>query len=411
MIARHQGAVVLVAGAIPGETVEARVEKVQRGTVWASTTRVLEPSPDRVETPADPGCGGSVLSHVRYERQLALKAAIVADALGRIGRIALDRPVEVVASPPEAYRMRARLHVRGRRVGFFREGTHDLCDAACTRQLRADTLAAVAALAEGLASLPTPVVSEIELAENIPATERACHLELVPDADPSGLARVTAVSALTGVSASPRHHTRTLDLWGSPRVADTITVTAGASRASIRLARHARAFFQANRYLLVPLADHVLGEVGGGPVIDLFAGVGLFSVAAAAAGWGPVTAVEGDRVTAEDLRRNAAPFGRTLDVRVESVEAFTAATAGRARGATVIVDPPRTGLSREALAGTIALGAPRLVYVSCDVATLARDARRLIDAGYRLVQVRAFDLFPATAHVEVIVSVARQPPG
>jgi 23S rRNA (uracil1939-C5)-methyltransferase len=412
MIARHDGAVVLVAGAIPGEVVEATIEKIQRGTVWASTARVLEASPDRAETAAGGACGGCVLAHVRYARQRALKAAMVADALGRIGHITLDQPLEVVASPPEGYRMRARLHVRGGRVGFFREGTHVLCDAGPTRQLRTDTLATLDALAAGLGAFPRAPVSEIELSENIEATERACHLELAPDADPSRLTAATRLGGLTGVSAAPVTSTRTRDLWGTPRVADTVTVTTGSSRHTVTLARHARAFFQANRYLLVPLVDYVLAEVEGGPVIDLFAGVGLFSVAAAAAGWGPITAVEGDHVAADDLRRNAAPFGDGLTVRVESVETFTAGAAkGRAAAATVIVDPPRTGLSREALAGTLSLGAPRLVYVSCDVATLARDARRLIEAGYRLVRARAFDLFPNTAHVEVIVSFARQRPG
>src|SRR5687767_5589567 len=87
MIARHDGAVVLVSAAIPGETVAATVEKVQRGTVWARTTRVIAPSPDRIEAEGDWSCGGSVFAHVRYPRQLALKTEIIRDALTRIGRL------------------------------------------------------------------------------------------------------------------------------------------------------------------------------------------------------------------------------------------------------------------------------------------------------------------------------------
>jgi 23S rRNA (uracil1939-C5)-methyltransferase len=139
------------------------------------------------------------------------------------------------------------------------------------------------------------------------------------------------------------------------------------------------------------------------PVLDLYAGVGLFSVAAAAAGRGPVVAVEGDRFSAADLRRNAE--GQAITVHTGAVEAYL----DHARGAhaTVIVDPPRTGMSKEATAGVLKLRAPRVVYVSCDIATLARDARLLLDAGYRITSAQAFDLFPNTAHVETLISFAR----
>jgi len=127
-------------------------------------------------------------------------------------------------------------------------------------------------------------------------------------------------------------------------------------------------------------------------------------VPAAAHGRGPVTAVEGDRFAAGDLRLNAAQRD-DVEVRVDAVEDYLARPT--TRPGSVIVDPPRTGLSTLALTGAIALRSPRLVYVSCDVATLARDARRLIEAGYRIVSVRAFDLFPNTAHVETVIAFAR----
>jgi 23S rRNA (uracil1939-C5)-methyltransferase len=394
MIARHEGAIVFVAGAIPGEVVEAEVEKVQRGTVWAQTRAVLEASPDRVPGVADAACGGLVFAHVAYERQRRLKAAIIDDAFRRLGKITLDREVEVAASPIDGYRMRARLHVRNGRIGFFREGTHLLCDAGPTRQLREDSLAALASLERALAGLPRAVVSEIELSENISATERACHLELVPDGDPSVLAATTRVEGLTGVTCAPVGHVRTLELWGSPYVSDLIS--------GARLARHARSFFQGNRYLLSTLVEHVIAGVGE-RVLDLYAGVGLFTVAAAAAGRGPVIAVEGDRFAAGDLEKNAE--GQNIEVHAVAVETFLARRGNVA--STVIVDPPRTGMSKEATAGVVALRAPRLVYVSCDVATLARDTRLLLDAGYRIEHVRAFDLFPNTAHVETVIAFAR----
>ena len=132
------------------------------------------------------------------------------------------------------------------------------------------------------------------------------------------------------------------------------------------------------------------------------AGVGLFSLTAAAMGAGPVIAVEGDLFAARDLKRNANGSIAVLELPVEN---FVSRSAGPV--ATVIVDPPRTGMSKEAMARAIAIGAPRFVYVSCDIATLARDARVLLDAGYRIASMRAFDLFPNTAHVETVISFSR----
>lgn len=401
MIARHEGAIVFVAGAIPGEVVEAEVEKVQRGTGWAITRSVIERSPDRVPeaadgtSPSDGGCGGNVLAHIAYDRQRSIKATIVEDTLRRLGRITLEAPVDVAASPSDGYRMRARLHVRNGRIGFFREGTHSLCDAGPTRQLRPDTLVVLQALEQSLKSLGRDTVGEIELSENLDATERALHLELLPGGDPSRLAAATTLAGLTGATCAPPDTARTMDLWGSAVVTDVVS--------GARLSRHARSFFQGNRFLLQPLVDHVLSHVTEGPVLDLYAGVGLFSLVASHAGHGPVVAVEGDRFSSADLRRNASAR-QDVRVRSESVEDYLPHAT---KASTIILDPPRTGLSKEALTGTIAVQAQRLIYVSCDIATLARDARLLLDAGYRLSGVRAFDLFPNTAHVETVIAFAR----
>ena len=395
MIARHEGAIVFVAGSIPGEVVEAEIEKVQRGTAWAITRHVLEPSPDRIEGAPDGACGGSVLAHIAYERQTALKAAIIEDTFRRLGRITLEAPVEITPSPIDGYRMRARLHMQGGRIGFFREGTHSLCDARATRQLRDDSMDVIAALERALSTFNRPVVAEVELSENVAAAERAVHLTLTPDADPSRLTAATNVAGLTGATCAPANHPRTMELWGTPFVTDRVR--------GAMLTRHARSFFQGNRFLLDGLVDHVTDAVDSAPMLDLYAGVGLFSVAAAASGNGSVTAVEGDVFSSADLKRNAA--GHDIKVVIDAVEAFLPHAGGKVQ--TVIVDPPRTGMSKSAIAGVIAVRAPKLVYVSCDIATLARDARLLLDSGYRIVSTRAFDLFPNTAHVETVIAFAR----
>jgi 23S rRNA (uracil1939-C5)-methyltransferase len=168
-----------------------------------------------------------------------------------------------------------------------------------------------------------------------------------------------------------------------------------------RIRRHPEAFFQANRFLVGPLVSAVIDSVLSGPVLDLYAGVGLFSVALAASGRAELHAVEGDPVSGRDLLRNAAAYHDQLRVSRSSVEAFLARPRSLAVG-TLIVDPPRTGMSKEAVEAVAKAGAERIVYVSCDPPTMARDSRRLVDAGYRLRALKGFDLFPNTPHVETL---------
>jgi 23S rRNA (uracil1939-C5)-methyltransferase len=175
------------------------------------------------------------------------------------------------------------------------------------------------------------------------------------------------------------------------------------------LRRHVRSFFQGNRYLLQALVDAVRAAVGAAPdeeVVDLYSGVGLFAVALAAGGWRRVVAVEGDRSSADDLLANARQFEDSLTAHAAPVEAYVRDRRAPAP-ATIVVDPPRTGLSREAAQAILAVAPRQLVYVSCDVATLARDARRVVDAGYELTSVRGFDLFPNTPHVETLATFSR----
>ena len=402
MIARHDGAIVLVSATIPGETIEAVVEKVQRGTAWARTVRVVEASPDRVEPASDWSCGGSVFAHIRYERQLTIKRDIIRDAFTRIGRMPLADTLPMSGSPTDGYRMRARLHMQDGRIGFFKEGSHLLCDPAPTRQLLPATIAALQEVERAMLARASAGVAEIEVSENCPANQRAIHFDLTPDGDPSRLGSMPAIAGITGVSSgAPRSH-HSLQLSGSPFVTDTLMIPAADRAFAVRLERHVRSFFQSNRYLLPNLVAGVVDAVPRGRVLDLYAGVGLFAAALAARGGGEVIAIEGDRSAADDLKRNATATDGTMTARHQAVETFLSVERA-VRADAVVVDPPRTGLSKEALTGVIAIGAARVVYVSCDVATLARDAAVLVAAGYQLTSLRAFDLFPNTAHVESLV--------
>ena len=426
MLARHEGRVVLVAGAIPGETVRVRVDRVVAHTAQAEVVEVLDASPDRRPVDGEHGCGGQVLAHVAYARQCRLKAEILQDACGRIGRLPRDLPV-VVPSPEHGYRMRARLHGYAGRIGFHREGTHQICDAGATGQLLPATVAWVRNM-ESLCGRGDLDVAAVELTENMAGTVRACHLELRRPPRHAAIESLAGDSAQGRVSWSldPRAGWGTDGRTGSARsrrrqppgrgsesylsedavvhgdaaLVDAVHPADGVPPVALR--RHARAFFQGNRFLLDPLVQHVVGAAVEGPVLDLYAGVGLFGLSAAAAGRGQVVLVEGDAVSGADLLENAAPFaGATVwPVPVEDFLGSAAATRHTPR--TIIVDPPRTGMLPGVLKAIVALRPARVVFVSCDPATFARDARLLVDGGFSLSDLTLFDLFPGTAHVESV---------
>jgi 23S rRNA (uracil1939-C5)-methyltransferase len=399
MIARVDGQVVLVGGALPGERLTIRIERVGKGVAYADAVSIDEPSPDRRVLLTDPLCGGCLYAHIAYERQLQIKALVIADAFARTGRLPLPDGVTVSASPTAGYRMRARLHYRRGRLGFFREGTHEVCDARATGQLLPDSCDVLDRLEAALAELPEGAVKEIDVAENIDASERVLHLEMCPGSEGPRQGLLSLTDGLTGFTVAGPGPGGLRALAGSAYVTDRIVLD---ERPAVTIRRHVLAFFQGNRFLLPDLVAHVTGQIPQeSKTIDLYAGAGLFSISAALLRGARVTAVEGDRVASEDLAVNAAAVGGVTPVH-QAVEAFVRSAPPGAD--VVIVDPPRTGMTPAALQGVLQLGGRRLLYVSCDVATLARDARRLVDAGYEIVRVDAFDLFPNTPHVETVVT-------
>ena len=238
-------------------------------------------------------------------------------------------------------------------------------------------------------------IREIELTENVDASERVAHLETARPIDARLVEKLTSIDGLTP----------------GPYVTDTLRV----ADSVLTLRRHVLAFFQGNRYLLADLVAHVVERVPiGGSLADLYAGVGLFAVAAAVTRGAGVFAVESDRHAADDLHANLTSAGVKMMMMRGPVEGLAAGTI-RALGPrfsgplaeTAIVDPPRTGMSRDAMDTVLGLKALRLIYVSCDVATLARDASRIVDAGYTIARADAFDLFPNTPHVETVVVFER----
>jgi 23S rRNA (uracil1939-C5)-methyltransferase len=402
MLARLEGQIVLVSGTIPGERVRARVEAVRSGVVFARTESIEAASADRRPSAVNGGCGGNDYAHVTYPRQLDLKREIVQDAFARIAHLELPGTFEVHGSPERGYRMRARLHVQQERIGFFRQGTHELCDAGDSGQLHEGALEAVGSISRALAEGRVVTAGALEISEDVPATGRAVLLELDPGrAEHGRWDGVLTADSTTGVGIVRRG--RLLASRGALSVADELTLP-GVSH-HLRLSRQVGAFFQGNRYLLQDLLNRMLEVIPTGPLTDLYAGSGVFGLAHAAAGRGAADLVESDRLCLGDLRDNAAPYADAVTVHGEDVEQFLARSADL--DGTVLVDPPRTGLSREAGQALAGSRTPRIVYLSCDVATLARDTRRFADAGFALESVELFDLFPTTAHIETLVVLRR----
>lgn len=413
MLARHDGRIVFVSGTIPGERVRARIERTSKQSAFAAAIEVLKESPDRRNPPCDPACGGSTFAHISYDRQLGLKRDILVDAFHRLGKIELPPSLRVAASPERGYRLRARLHpARGGQVGYFMEGTHQVCDAASTGQVSADAVSAATRIVSALGPRATDCAAAL-VSENIAATERVIHLEPLESARLDNAGDVLAAAAtapgplVTGVTMMVRGGLRVIH--GSPSVTDTAVDLFHGDvpfSASATWTRSAPPFFQANRYLVGSLVRQVLAAAGpAARVTDLYAGVGLFSVALAASG-AHVLAVEGDPFAVGDLRLNARPLGGRLKVAAMPVE-DAAAQPPDERPDVVVLDPPRSGASAGTIEGIAAWRVPKLVYVSCDPATLARDVARLTARGYSLESFEAFDMFPNTPHVEAIVTMTK----
>jgi tRNA/tmRNA/rRNA uracil-C5-methylase (TrmA/RlmC/RlmD family) len=251
--------------------------------------------------------------------------------------------------------------------------------------------------------LAAGALASISITESVAGDQRAAHLELAAGArvPASTLEALMGSTGVTGISAREVDTFRNVTV-ATPFVRDPLSTISGKSDIEGSLQRHAESFFQGNRYLLATLVAAVLDAVPRTQaVLDLYAGVGLFSVSLAAAGHdAEIKAVEGDRAAGADLIQNAKPYARVHPV-VAHVEDMVTGRQGRP-APTTIADPPRTGLSKHASDGLARYGSSRIIYVSCDPPTLARDTRKLLDAGYRLTSIRAFDLFPNTPHLETL---------
>lgn len=413
-LARHEGQVVFVPRVFPGERARVRVAARERGYLRAELLELLEPGPSRRASPCRyvPECGGCSYQELDYAAQIEAKLAVLRESLRRAG-LAWDAPIECASGPEQGFRLRAGLHFDcgpPARLGLHAGESRRVVDLERCLQLSDGLNGAARELRsalEGCAPRLARAVRGVELLEALDGTCRVAALEV--DADVPLAVRLRALAARTpslsglGVLARERGRMRFVPLTGDPHVEMTL--------AGVSLRVHVRSFFQSNRFLVEPLTRHVCASAGGaagGPVLDLYAGVGLFALPLALAG-AEVRAAELNPLAAEDARFNAERAG-AHGLRVFRGD-VRAALAGWPADADerVILDPPRTGAGADVVAAVCARRPERVVYVSCDPPTLARDLRLFGKRGYALHELRAFDLFPDTFHVEAVALLRPSP--
>ena len=360
------GRVVFVPFAAPGDRLRVRMVEERERFARAEIEAIVASGAARVDPPCAVfgDCGGCAWQHVAYPAQLDAKRAILADALARIGGIDAGA-IEMVASPqPYAYRSRARLLAQGGRVGFRRRRSHEPCPIARCPLLVPPLDAALGALA-ARADLAD---GEWELALGSDGAARTASLATPQD---------TAPIALTVLG-------------------ERVEISPGG-------------FAQANALLLETLARHVVEAAGTGEeALELFAGAGFFTLALARR-FARLTAVESDPRAVADLARNlrAASLRHVRVVEAKSEVVLADAAAQRVKPEVIVLDPPRGGVGPRAGRDLARIQARRVVHVSCDPATLARDLPELVQRGFVVTRVTGFDLFPQTPHVEAVAVLDR----
>jgi 23S rRNA (uracil1939-C5)-methyltransferase len=379
-LARLEGRVVLAPFVLPGERIRVQKWREQPGLVRAHTLEVLEPAAERVAAPCPVfgRCGGCHYQHAPYEYQLAAKRAILVDQLRRLGKMEPPETIAVAAAEPWGYRNRAQLHIEGRRIGYREAGSHRLCETSHCPIASPKINDAIRALAGMLRDSRWPrFVRSLEVFTD----ERQVQLN-VRDTD-------------QGPRGTPA---RRFFKWCAEEISGMVE---GALDYQGRFRVSRNSFFQVNRFLLDRLVEVALEGAEGETALDLYAGVGLFSLALAR-GFKEVTAVESGSTAVRDLRFNAERAG-LANLRAEQRTAEEYLQKLERAPDSVLLDPPRAGLGKAVVRRLAELRPRQVTIVSCDPATLARDLAGLTAAGYRVEQMTLVDLFPQTFHLETVV--------
>ena len=363
-LAHAEGLTLFVSLAAPGDVVRVKIDRLQGAVGFASIVEVLKPSAVRVEPPCPyfGRCGGCDFQQLTYEAQLQTKVEMIRDCLHRIAKLEVG-DIPITPSVNEwHYRSRAtwQLDSDARLLGYFERGTNRICDVEYCAVLAPQ-------LQQTLEKIRTYVAAK--------TSRQPRHID--------------AVLGNEGLSVSPAIAGFTARVI-SRRIADENYYFS------------ADTFFQINHEMLESLIDAAMGDVTGQKAIDLYCGVGLFTLPMARR-FARVTGVEANARAAEFARRNVAA------AKLENIEIANLGVADWLKHSRsfevlefLLLDPPRVGCENAVIAGILAMRPRRIAYVSCDPATLARDLKKLVAENYTLDSVAAFDMFPQTHHVETV---------
>ena len=355
-LARTEQGVVFVPRTAPGDVVEVEIVEKKKDYATARLTNILEPSPDRQEPycPNYETAGCCHWQHIRYDRQVDYKEAIIRESLRRLGHVAWNGEIKRITGPDRNYRLRATFHVTNGRLGFIQQNTNT-------------------------------VVPIRECASLVPELN-----QFIGTVDAGAAREVHAVSA--------------------SEVVASFVLSDGTIRRSGHAVIHvdglqyrvtADTFFQANRFLLAPFINEVLEQAGPSPtnVLELYSGSGFFSIPLARVAK-EVIAIESNRTAVRQARENARA-NKTWQLRFVEGQVDTALRGSDLKPDVVLLDPPRAGCGVKAAEQIAALGPRRIVYVSCNPSTFAREAAVLVAKDYVLRRVALVDQFPNTYHVEL----------
>ena len=354
----------------PGDKLRVRLSQLKGKTAFAEIDEVIEPSPERIEPPCKyfGRCGGCDFQQMNYEAQLAAKLGIIQDSLKRIGKINYEREIPMIASPKQfEYRSRAQWHLdtRKKRIGYFKRNSHEVIDIDHCPILAPE-------LNKAIDDLRANLNWEGFWAER---------------------AEIEAASCDDGQ----------ISLF-SPEIMEP-TEDISFSVNGERYFYSAQSFFQGNRLLIEQLLEAALTGANGETALDLYCGVGLFTLPLARK-FGQVIGVEGNDRAIDFAERNA-ENARLENVRFvrDSVGEFLSGH-NLANTDFVLLDPPRAGPEKETILNIIKLKPKQIAYVSCEPSILARDLRIFLDSNYVIDSITAFDLFPQTHHVETVVRLS-----
>lgn len=379
-LARVEGRVLFAPYLLPGETARVEVEEDGKQMLRGVSAEVITPSPERTQPPCPYflRCGGCQYQHARYEFQVAQKVAILREQFKRVARIEYDLEIETITGPDLAYRNRTQFHIDGTKIGYFAEGTHRLVPI-------------------DQCPISSPKINDalrviLEMTREPRWPRFLKSIELFTDEK----------QVLLNVLDAERPVAKHFFEWCAERIPGFVEGHLEYEAADHVFRVGHKSFFQVNRFLVERLMDAATNGVEGETALDLYSGVGLFSLRLARQ-FKTVTAVESGRGAVQDLEHNAQRAGVAITALKENAETYLAKL--ETAPDFVLADPPRSGLGKHAVRELIRLAPKRIHIVACDPATLARDVAALVAGGYRLTNVVLIDLFPHTYHIESVVAL------